>query len=38
LQQIDCTYDLPVLTTDRLADMLPGEFRRFIPQQLELTA
>jgi hypothetical protein len=35
LQQIDCTYDLPILTKDRLGGMLPEEFRRFIPKQLE---
>jgi hypothetical protein len=31
LQQIDCTFDLPELTKDRLTQMLPAEFRRFIP-------
>lgn len=29
LQQIDCTFDLPELTKDRLTQMLPAEFRRF---------
>jgi hypothetical protein len=36
LQQIDCTYDLPIMTKDRLSGMLPSEFRRFVPKQLEL--
>jgi hypothetical protein len=29
LQQIDCTFDLPALTKERLAGMLPSEFRKF---------
>jgi hypothetical protein len=36
LQQIDCTYDLPVITKQRLSAMLPDEFHRFFPKQLEL--
>jgi hypothetical protein len=36
LQQIDCTFDLPILTKERLAGMLPKEFSRFVPQQMEL--
>lgn len=36
LQQIDCTFDLPVLTKDRLISMLPTEFKQFMPQQLSL--
>lgn len=35
LQQIDCTFDLPTLTKDRLAEMLPREFSRFVPRQFE---
>lgn len=37
LQQIDCTFDLPILTKDRLKGMLPREFERFFPQQMTLT-
>lgn len=36
LQQFDCTYDLPMLTCERLLEMLPTEFKKFIPQQMEL--
>jgi hypothetical protein len=36
LQQIDCTYDLPIMSIDRLRGMLPQEFRRFVPKQLAL--
>lgn len=36
LQQLDCTFDLPLLTFERLKSMLPKEFRRFVPHQLQL--
>ncbi len=36
LQQFDCTFDLPMLSRDRLLDMLPQEFSRFVPQQMRL--
>ena len=31
LQQIDCTYDLAALDKERLIEMLPREFHRFLP-------
>lgn len=36
LQQLDCTYDLPLLTEERLLSLLPAEFKRFVPKQLRL--
>ena len=36
LQQLDCTFDLPVLTKDRLCGLLPEEFKPFFPKQLQL--
>ncbi len=32
LMQYDVTYDFAALSTDRLLDMLPREFRRFLPK------
>lgn len=36
LQQIDCTFDLPVLNQDRLRSLLPEEFSKFWPRQSRL--
>lgn len=36
LQQLDCTFDLPMLTEQRLQQLLPQEFQRFLSAQLEL--
>lgn len=36
LQQLDCTFDLPAVTEDKLIQLLPKEFRSFIPAQKEL--
>jgi hypothetical protein len=36
LQQIDCTFDLPILTQAGLSKLLPDEFKRFVPRQTAL--
>jgi hypothetical protein len=38
LQQFDCTFDLPMLTKEGLLELLPQEFERFVPRQMELIA
>lgn len=36
LNHLDCTYDLPLITEKNLVEMLPREFREFMPLQKEM--